>query len=155
MSALLNIFCQVDDFSNRFEPIYNRHLIRSGHRTRQRPPRLALSEIMTILIHFHRTSYRSFKAYYTQHVMRHLQGHFPHLVSYSRFVELAPRALVPLACYLHSRKGPCTGIAFVDSTPLAVCRTPRIKQHKVFDGLAARGRTSMGWGSTGSSSTSS
>ena len=56
-----------------------------------------------------------------------------------------PRALVPLACYLHSRKGPCTGIAFVDSTPLAVCRNPRIKQHKVFDGLAARGKSSMGW----------
>jgi hypothetical protein len=37
-------------------------------------------------------------------------------VSYSRFVELMPRALVPLCGYLHTRKGRCTGITFVDST---------------------------------------
>jgi hypothetical protein len=100
---------------------------------------------MTIIVHFHRTSYRTFKAYYTQHVTRHLSSHFPGLVSYTRFVELMPRALVPLACYLHSRRGPSTGIAFVDSTPLAVCHNRRISQHKVFDGVAARGKTSMGW----------
>ena len=32
-----------------------------------------------------------------------------------------------------------------DSTKLAVCHNRRIHRHKVFDGLAARGKTSMGW----------
>ena len=56
-----------------------------------------------------------------------------------------PRALVALAVYLRRSFGRCTGISFVDSTPLAVCRNQRIKRHKVFAGLAARGKTSMGW----------
>jgi hypothetical protein len=50
-------------------------------------------------------------------------------VSYPRFVELMPRALVPLCCYLHTRKGRCMGIACIDSTPLAVCHTRRIATH--------------------------
>jgi hypothetical protein len=75
----------------------------------------------------------------------HLRPYFPNLVSYNRFVELMPRALVPLCNYLHTRKGRCTGITFVDSTPLAVCHNKRIARHKVFDGYATRGKCSMGW----------
>ena len=145
MSALTHIFCHIDDFCKDFEPRYNKVLLQRGERKRTRETNLALSEIMTILVHFHRTSYRTFKAYYTEHVMKHLRGHFPRLVSYNRFVELMPRALVPLACYLHSRRGRSTDIAFVDSTPLSVCRNQRIKQHRVFKGIAQRGKTSMGW----------
>lgn len=44
--------------------------------------------MMTIIVHFHRTSYRTFKAYYTRHVMERLSGHFPGWVSYTRFAEL-------------------------------------------------------------------
>lgn len=145
MSALTYMFCQIDDFCNCFEPVFEEHLLASGQACRRRKPRLALSEIMTIIVHFHRTSYRTFKAYYTQHVMVHLKQHFPKLVSYNRFVELMPRALVPLSCYLSSRRGRPAGIAFVDSTPLAVCRNQRIHSHKTFKGSAARGKTSMGW----------
>jgi hypothetical protein len=75
----------------------------------------------------------------------HLRSEFSTLGSYSRFVELMPRALVPLCGYLHTRKGRCTGITFVDSTPLAVCHNKRIGRHKVFDGYATRGKCSMGW----------
>ena len=41
--------------------------------------------------------------------------------------------------------GKCTGISFVDSTPLRICCNPRILMHKVFKGIAARGKCSMGW----------
>ena len=41
--------------------------------------------------------------------------------------------------------GTCTGISFVDSTPLHVCRNQRILIHKTFKGLAKRGKCSMGW----------
>lgn len=41
--------------------------------------------------------------------------------------------------------GKCTGISFVDSTPLRVCRNQRIHIHKTFKGIAQRGKCSMGW----------
>jgi hypothetical protein len=46
---------------------------------------------------------------------------------------------------LSTCKGRRTGIAFIDSTPLAVCDNHRITTHKVFEGIAKRGKTSMGW----------
>ncbi len=56
-----------------------------------------------------------------------------------------PSVLLTLTAYLQSRFGRCTGIGFVDSTPIAVCHNRRIRRHKVFKGLAARGKSSMGW----------
>jgi len=61
-----------------------------------------------------------------------------------------PRFLVPLAVYLHIRRGACTGISFIDSsfidsTSLAVCHPARIQQHRVFRVDARRGKTSVGW----------
>ena len=58
---------------------------------------------------------------------------------------MIPRTLVPLGCSLSTRKGRCTGITCIASTLLAVCDNHRIAPHKVFEGLAARGKTSMGW----------
>jgi hypothetical protein len=52
---------------------------------------------------------------------------------------------VPLVVYLHARLGTCTGVSFVDSTRLAVCHNRRIRQHRVFQGLAERGKTSVDW----------
>jgi len=37
------------------------------------------------------------------------------------------------------------GIAFIDSTPLAVCKNIRIPRHKTFKGQAGRGKSSTGW----------
>jgi hypothetical protein len=145
MSRLTRIFCDVDDFCKSFEPAYRQKLLASGARTRNRQGRLCLSEVMTILIYFHQSRYRTFKDYYTRLVQRRLRRAFPHLVSYNRFVEIIPGALVPLCSYLHTRKGHCTGIAFIDSTPLAVCHNRRIRSHRVFRGIAKRGKTSVGW----------
>lgn len=66
-------------------------------------------------------------------------------MSYTRFVELLPSARLSLCAYLETCQGRCTGISFVDSTPLAVCHNRRIQQHRVFTGLAQRGRNSVGW----------
>ena len=41
--------------------------------------------------------------------------------------------------------GKCTGISFVDSTTLRVCRNQCIQMHKVFKGISARGKSLMGW----------
>src|SRR5215472_254443 len=141
--SLLELFCHVDDVWKSFAPQWNQSLLDTGARKRQRPGCLAVSEIMTILIHFHQSHYRDFKAFYTEHVLTNLHSDFPGLVSYGRFVELIPSVLVPLCAYLDACQGRCTGISFVDSTPLAVCHNRRIQQHRVFAGLAERGKNSV------------
>jgi hypothetical protein len=145
MDSLLELFCHVDDFCKAFLPHWNKQLL-SARRPRGRRPGLCMSEIMTILIHFHQSNYRNFKAYYLEYVMTHLRNEFPGLVSYNRFVELIPSVIMPLTHYLrHACLGTCTGITFIDSTTLAVCKNPRIHYHKTFAGLARRGKTSTGW----------
>lgn len=140
---ILPIFCDIDDYCLLFEPLWRKQLLET--RQRHRASSLCLSEVMTIIVLFHASSYRNFKAYYTGHVMKHYAGAFPRLVSYNRFVELMPSALVPLCGYLQSRKGDCSGISFIDSTSLKVCHNRRIHSHKVFRGCARRGKTSVDW----------
>jgi hypothetical protein len=128
----------------RFEPEWKASELTTG-KQRDRAGKLCLSEVMTILIHFHQSHYRTFKAYYQEHVQVHMRSEFPQLVSYTRFVALIPRVTVPLIAYLQSRYGRCTGISFIDSTSLDVCDNKRINQHRVFKVDARRGKTSMGW----------
>lgn len=142
--SLLELLCDVDDVMLRFAPQWKVSQVAAG-RQRERAGQLCPSEVMTILIHFHQSHYRTFKAYYTEHVPVHLTTEFPHLVSYARFVALIPGMLVPLLASLQSRFGPCTGISFVASTSLQVCDPKRISQHRVFATDARRGKTSMGW----------
>ncbi|MGQ9556236.1 MAG: transposase [Anaerolineae bacterium] len=73
-------------------------------------------------------------------------GEFPGLVSYTHFVDFIPSALLPLPAYRkRTCLGTCTGLSSLDSTALAVCRKQRIASHKLFAGLAARGKTATGW----------
>lgn len=146
MDSLLVLFCDVDDFCKAFLPHWNQQQLADGKKHRQRARSLTISEIMTILIAFHQSHYRDFKAYYGEQVLKSWQTEFPGLVSYSRFVEYIPSVLIPLAMYLQTCcLGTCTGLSFIDSTSLDVCLNQRIHSHKVFAGLAARGKTSTGW----------
>lgn len=142
--SLLELFCDVDDFYQGFTAWSSEQQLTNG---RKRGPRCRLSEseVMTLVIHFHESGYRTFKRYYCEHVCKQLRDEFPALVSYNRFVELMSKIFLPLCAYLQQNFGEVTGISFVDSTPIAVCHNKRIKRNKVFAGLAARGCTSMGW----------
>lgn len=145
MESILDLFCSVDTFWQWFEPQWEREHVVSGKRRRRRAPRLHPSEIMTIAIRFQQSHYRTFKAFYTEYVQVHLRSEFPQLVSYTRFIELLPRVLVPLTVYLQTQLGACTGVSFIDSTCLKVCHNARIHQHRVFKVDARRGKTSVGW----------
>src|SRR5690242_21422247 len=100
--SILDLFCSVDAFWQRFAPWWQQQLRASGARQRLRPTRLHPREIMTSAILFQQSHYRTFKAFYTEHAQRHLRSESPHLVSYTRFVELLPTVLVPLIAYLYS-----------------------------------------------------
>jgi len=146
MESLVELFCSVDDFCQVFLQTTETKVIGDGKQTRNRKRSLTISEIMTILIFFHQSHYRNFKAYYLEHVLVHLNSEFPGLVSYTRFVDYIPCALIPLCVYFKTNcLGDCTGVSFIDSTSLDVCLNQRIASHKVFAGLAERGKTSTGW----------
>jgi len=140
---IVPLFSDIDDFCTEFEPVRRARAL--GVKQRQRPATMHLSEVLTILVWFHRIGYRDFKRYYTEYVQKELRWAFPRQVSYTRFVELERDALVPLCAYFRTRYGHCTGIAFIDSTPLAVCHNRRIPSHRVFAAQAGRSRNSVGW----------
>jgi hypothetical protein len=85
-----------------------------------------------------------FKYFYLD-LLENKDGLFPDLVHYDRFITLIKRGLPALICMLKSLEGDVTEYLFIDSTPMAVCHNLREKKHKVFKGLAAKGRTSTGW----------
>jgi hypothetical protein len=72
---------------------------------------MSLSEVMTIVIAFHGSGYKTFKEFYTLQVQPHWNKAFPNLVSYNRFVELMPWSMMLLCCFLQTRKGEVTGMA--------------------------------------------
>ena len=145
MKNLVELFCDVDDFCKVFIPQWQKQLIEEGTRKRHRDCRLSMSEVMTIIIGFHMSHHRDFKNYYLGFVSRFYHQDFPELLSYTRFLEVMPRAIVPMCAYFTSLKGKPTGIEFIDSTSLKVCHNIRIPRHKTFDGIAQRGKGSMGW----------
>lgn len=141
--TIVSLFCIVDDFCLGFEPEWRKRLI--DNRKRNRKSSLSLSEIMTIVINFQNSGYRTFKKYYQILVQGCLKRCFPKLPSYNRFVELIKSCTFPLFCFLQGFMGKSTGISIVDSTPLPVCHNRRIHSHKVFKEIAKRGKSSTGW----------
>jgi len=86
------------------------------------------------------------KHFYLHYVQKHLTDHFPKTVSYNRFVELMQAATLPMTIFMKTCcLGQGTGISFIDSTPIRVCKNKRIKRNKVFDGLAKVGKSTMGY----------
>jgi hypothetical protein len=142
---LTTLFCDVDDFYKDNSTIQQTLLPADNKKRRNRKKLLSPSEIMTILVYFHASNYRNFKAFYIEYVSAYLKGMFPNLLSYNRFVEITPSVLLFLCAYLKSRLDTPTGISYIDSTKIAVCGNKRISRNKVFSDTAKIGRTTMGW----------
>jgi len=119
-------------------------MLESGDRKRERSSRLSLSEVITIIIVFQCSGYRTLKHFYL-HLLGNKRSLFPNLVSYSRFIELQPQAVIALWEYINYSRGQATGISFIDSTKIAVCGNKRISRNKVFKDNAKIGKSTMGW----------
>jgi hypothetical protein len=101
---------------------------------------------MTVMLCFHFGSFRNFKHDYIHYVCEHLKSEFPKPLSYSRFIQVEHRVMIPMPLFLKLICfGECTGITFVDSTKIAVCHNKRIRTNRVFNDLAKIGKSSMGW----------
>jgi len=138
------IFYYSDEFSKSFEKQVGKHLLSDGRFKRQRSMQLTLGEVITIMIYYHYSGFKTFKDYYTKEPV--LKSAFPKLVSYNRFIELKAKAAVPMALFIRLfGLGNCTGISFIDSFSIKACHIKREHSHKVLKGIAKKGKTSVGW----------
>lgn len=142
---LVALFYLIDEFCKEFEPGWRATRLTLGERRRTKHCRMSLSEILTIIVWFHWSNHKTFKHYYKGYVCSQLADDFPNLVSYGRFIELMGEVTIPMVALLVSLLSSPTTANYIDSTKLVVCHNRRIRRHRVFRGLAARGKSSMGW----------
>ena len=128
------IFCMADDFCKFFDAMTAKYALKpTGKRKYHRSSTMSKAEVMLIMILFHDSGYRCFKHFYLEKVCKQLRHLFPKVVSYNRIVELERDVAVPLTLFIKKvLLGKCTGISFVDSTPLRVCKNQRITYSQSF-----------------------
>ncbi len=142
-SKITEIFCIVDEFCKEYDQIVNKALLGTPAK---RPSIMSKSEVITISILFQLSGFRTFKHFYIFYLQKHMKDEFPNTVSYNRFTELVGQNLMAMSLFLKTCcLGECTGISFVDSTPIRVCKPKRINSNKVFKGIATTGKSTMGW----------
>ena len=98
---LTELFCDVDDFvqlnQNNSPKQINHNKDKNNY---FRSNKLSDSEIMAIIIAYHQSGYKNFKAFYLEYVIKYLNFQFPKLVSYNRFVELMSTVTILSTNYL-------------------------------------------------------
>lgn len=140
---ITDIFCTVDEFCAEFEKFTQAFILGNPPKKKAR---MSNSEVITIIILFQLSGFRTFKHFYIYYVQKHMTNEFPKTVSYNRFTELMQSNLMALTMFAKTcALGSCTGISFVDSTPIKVCGNKRIKRNKVFKDVANVGKSTMGW----------
>lgn len=142
---LVEIFCESDDFCKFLREEVGLKLL-GDNAIAGRKPSMTASEIVTISIYFHVSRFKSFKDYYNTLILGYLRQNFSKVVSYNRFIELRQEMMIPLILFVKTKGlGKCDGISIIDSTTLEVCHVNRAYSHKLFKGIAQKGKSSTGW----------
>lgn len=137
------IFYLIDEFCIQFDATLSTHIVGNAPKKK---PRMSNAEVITIVTLFHSGAFRNIKHFYVHYIQAHMSSEFPKTVSYNRFTELMQSALLPMTMFMKTCcLGDCTGISFVDSTPIRVCKNKRVKRHRVFRDIAEVGKSSMGY----------
>jgi len=113
----------------------------------RRQPALSPSEVITIIAAYQLSGYKNFEYYYRRLILGQYASYFPDAPSYKRFLNFIGRSLELMCLWtlhttIQSRR---TGLYFVDAKKLPVCHLRREKSHRVFEGIARKGKTSTGW----------
>ena len=97
----VEIYYLVDEFLKEYDAVIKSHSLKEGAAKKMRNRKFTMSgsEVMTILILFHFSSFRDLKHFYL-FVRSRMKSDFPHTVSYNRFVELERKVCIPLAVFL-------------------------------------------------------
>ncbi len=91
---LTQIFCDADDFCQKFIPEWKKTRLEGEEKiTRARARSICESEIITLMVRYHISGYRTFRWFYQRHVQKYYLADFPGLPSYNRFIELRQMSL--------------------------------------------------------------
>jgi hypothetical protein len=145
-NLLIEIYVEVDDLLKAFEKWSEQKALgKLRHPTRT--PGLSPSEIATIMIAYHHSSYKCLEYYYKECILGSFHHCFPKAPCYGRFVPFEERTfpLLFLVLMFKTSQSLRTGYYFIDSKKLEVCHVRREKSHKVFKDFARKGKSSMGW----------
>ena len=139
------LFCAIDDFFLKFEPIYWEFLKQQGSSLRIRTAQLKISEIVFIAIWYKGSYFNNFKAFFRW--LKEDKGHlFRYLPCYQRMIHLINMHQLALnALHVALMKHQDKQYLWIDSTTLSVCKNQRIQRHKSLAKIATRGKSSMGW----------
>lgn len=76
----------------------------------------------------------------------HIRKEFPRRLSYNRFAKRQAKVRLHQLLLLQTcTQGKCTGISIIDSMPLVSCHIKKADGHRTMSGLAAKGKSTMGW----------
>ena len=121
MSDFTEIFCAIDDFFKKFEPIYWQFLKQENKRKRIRLATLSLSEIVTIAICYKTSQVNNFKTFFQllyqfeSKLFKSLPCCYKNMLSLINQHQLAIHAL-----HRALSKGQACQYLWIDSTPLPV-----------------------------------
>ncbi len=145
---ITTVFVLVDDFCKIYAEYIKKRAIESKPKVCRKPtrvPEITESEIITIMLLYQRVGGRDFKSFYNYHLKESFKSAFPKLPTYERFIELRKRVLPIMETLMYCILKKNSDELYIDSTPIRVCNNKRIHSHKVFKGLAARGKSTIGW----------
>lgn len=145
---LYHIFDHVDNLINVMNNSSQKKLFITFNPKGGRPSGLSLQSILAFGIFRYAVGIKDIKHYH-----RYLINHFPkelgHIPTYPNFNHLINQSTSYVICLLllicHYNKSSMPSLYFLDSSPLKVCENKRIFAHKVCEGIAKRGKSSMGW----------
>lgn len=142
---ITELYCCVEDFCRTVDDNFANMLLSKGRKP-TRIPGITTSEILTIILLYHQSPCKNFKAFYLLYLPLY-KSEFSKLPTYDRFIALKSRVLWYLALLLQwfCKQAKMTGISYIDTSTIAVCHKKRISKNKVFDGLAEIGKSTYGW----------
>jgi hypothetical protein len=148
LENLTRLFIFVDDFFKAYSKALEQYVKENSYelpsKHKYESKSLSLSEIMTILISFHLSDFKTLKAYYKFLKIYH-KKEFPNLCSYNRFFERQCETFYPFKVLFECISGECDGLSYIDATCLPVCHIKREKFCKMFKKIAKKSKSTMGW----------
>ena len=99
---------------------------------------------ITIILLFYRSNMLNFKVFY-KHLELHHKRDFTKMPTYERFCAIKQKAIPMLMWLFKCILSQGQSEAYIDATALRVSHNKRMNSHKVFKGIAAVGKSTMGW----------